>query len=399
MKMNMNIAVGILMGCLSLNPLSGIRLSAQTVDSTVADQPIINSPQGGGEKMLLAGEVFTIWQNNQVKGAPSTNTFGANPLGLMLMPLVKLNDRLFLDVQVAVTANPGPGGGANASLNEAIIYYKVAPDVNLFAGSFQPRWGLYEGILDDFTNRYCSSPVGMGLGAQTESGIGIQGGLQLGYSKLSYQLFVANGPQLTVDSTGAQNGVMTYGNYTDNNKNKAVGGSIGFLPFSNSSLEIGVSGQYTPKTGDAGTPFETINSTSYAVHLNYYHTFNPLMIRLQGQYEYTKTQDFNLYTNSSDTALLVPKFTNQMSGWYAGITFRLSGSQSIFLSNLELGGRLSQLTMPKDALWGGNPINQATVCLTYWFTWKTPLNIAYDVYTQSGSPNQTAVTVRGMWFF
>ncbi len=399
MKMNMNIAGGILLGGLLLNPLSSIRLSAQAVDSTAAEQPTVNSPQGGGEKMLLAGEVFTIWQNNHVHGLPSTNSFGADPLGLMLMPLIKLNDRFFIDVQMEVDANPCPGGGASANLNEAIIYYKVAPDVNLFAGSFQPRWGLYEGILDDFTNRYCSDPVGMGLGAQTESGIGIQGGIQAGYSKLSYQLYVANGPQLTVDSSGAQNGVLNYGNYTDNNRNKAIGGSIGFLPLSNSSLEIGASGQYTPKTGDAGTVFENISSTSYAVHLNYYRTFNPLMIRLQGQYEYTKTQDFNLYTNQSDTALLAPKFSNQLSGWCGGITFRLSGSQSIFLSNLELGSRLSQLTMPKDALWGRNPINQATVCLTYWFTWKTPLNIAYDIYTQSGSPTQTAITVRGMWFF
>ena len=71
----------------------------------------------------------------------------------------------------------------------------------------------------------------------------------------------------------------------------------------------------------------------------------------------------------------------------------------MFLSNLELGGRLSNLVMPKDAFWGGNPINQTTICLTYWMTWKAPINIAYDIYTQSGSPTQTALTVRGMWFF
>ena len=123
------------------------------------------------------------------------------------------------------------------------------------------------------------------------------------------------------------------------------------------------------------------------------------MVRVQGQYEYTKTDNFNLYTNSADTALLFPAFNNVMTGWYAGLTLRLSGASSRFLSNLELGGRLSQLTLPADALWGGKPMNQATICLTYWFTWKTPLNIAYDVYTQSGSPTQTALTVRGMWFF
>ena len=396
MKRNYRALAVLLIASLLLGSSIGMDTYAQT-DSTGAPTP--NKAKGGGEKILLAGEVFTMWSSNKVNGFPSTNSFGSDPLGLMLMPLVKISDKLFLDVQVAVAANPGPGGGASASLNEAIIYYRLAPAAYIFAGNFQPRWGLYEGILDDFTNRYCSSPIGMGIGAATESGIGIQGAFQAGYSKFNYQVYAANGPQLIVDSTGATNGQLDYGTYTDNNTNKTIGGSLGFLPFSNSCLEIGVSGQYTPKTGSAYTPFENISSMSFAAHLNYYHIFSPVMIRVQGQYEYTKTDNFNLYTNSADTALLFPKFNNVQSGWYAGLTLRLSGASSPFLSNLELGGRLSQLTLPADALWGGKPMNQATVCLTYWFTWKTPLNISYDVYTQSGSPTQTAINVRGMWFF
>ncbi|HVA97881.1 MAG TPA: hypothetical protein VNG53_03220 [Bacteroidia bacterium] len=371
---------------------------AQT-DTTATNQPeAANSPKGGTEKLFLAGEAFTIWQSSHVQGYPSTNSFGADPLGLMIMPLVKLNDRLFLDAQVAVAANP-IGGGAGVSLNELIISYKVLPGVYLFGGNFQPRWGLFEGILDDFTNRFCTDPVGMGLGAQTESGIGIQGGLQTGYSKINYQLYIANGPQLIVDSTGQQNGVLDYSNYTDNNKNKAIGGTIGYLPFSNSGLELDASGQYTAKTGGTGTVFENISSTSWAASLNYFHVFNPIMVRVIGQYENTQTQNYNLYTNETKTTLLVPSFNNQLSGWYAGMTFRASGSQSIFLSNLELGGRLGSLSLPNDAIWGGKPINQTTLCLTYWLTWKAPINIAYDIYTQAGSPNQNVITVRGMWYF
>ncbi len=395
MKTKKTLILLISLSLLSVGPVHKATAQTDSIGAVAS-----NSSQGGGEKMLLAGEIFTLWQNNKVAGYPSTNSFGADPLGLMLMPLVKLTDRLFLDVQVEVDANPAPGGGAGVNLNEAIIYYHVASGVNLFAGSFQPRSGLYEGILDDFTNRFGTDPVGMGIGVSTESGIGVQGAFQVGYSKLYYQLFAANGPQLIVDSSGAANGQLNYGNYTDNNTNKAFGGEIGFLPFSNSSLELGASGQYTPKTGDAGSAFENISNTTFAGFVNYYHTFNPLMIRLQGQYEYTQTQNFNLYTTSSDSTLLVPSFNNKYSGWYGGLTLRLSGSHNRFLSNLELGGRMGQLTLPKNALWGGsNPINQTTVCLTFWYTWKTPINIAYDIYTQSGSPTQTALTVRGMWFF
>lgn len=391
----------ILLTCLSLL-LTGLANKVQAQKDS-AEAVVPNSPQGGSEKMLLAGEIFTTWQNYKVQGLPSNNSFGTDPdypMGLMLMPLIKLNDRLFIDVQVQVEANPGPGGGASIGLNEAIIYYHLFSGVNVFAGNFQPRTGIYEGIMDDFTNRYATAPIGMGISTLTETGAGIQGGFQCGYSKLLYQLYVANGPQLVVDSTGATNGQLTYDNYTDNNTGKAIGGEIGLLPFSNSSLELGVSGQYTPTTGNAGSPLENISNTTFAGYVNYYHTFSPIMIRLQGQYEYSKTQGYNLYSNPSDDSIIVPEYNDQMSGWFGGVTFRLSGSSSPFISNLELGGRLSQLTLPQGTPWGANSsMNQTTICLTYWFTWKTPLNIAYDVYTQSGVPTQKVWTVRGMWFF
>jgi hypothetical protein len=122
------------------------------------------------------------------------------------------------------------------------------------------------------------------------------------------------------------------------------------------------------------------------------------MVRLQGQYEYSQTQGKNIYSNSSDTSILYPKFNDIESGAFLGATIRLSGSSSTFLSILELGGRIGQLTPPKNALWGGESTNQTTVCLTYWFTWKAPLSIAYDIYYNSGI--QTNIwTVRGMWFF
>ena len=192
---------------------------------------------------------------------------------------------------------------------------------------------------------------------------------------------------------------MSYSNYSVNNNNKAVGGELGLLPFSNSSLELGVSGQYKQKTGDAGSLFENASNTVLTGYLNYYHTFSPIMIRLQGQYEYSQTQlSNNIYSNPSDTSILVPKYNDIISGWFAGATLRLSGSSSPFLSNLELGGRVGQLTPPKDAQWGGESTDQTTVCLTYWFTWKAPLSLAYDIYNTSGVQYKV-FTVRGMWFF
>jgi len=370
---------------------------AQTDSTAPAPAPeVTNSPTGGSQKFLLAGKAGITWQS----GIPSVNNPALinsfNPISLMLMPLVKLNNRLFLDGQIEVGANPNPGGGAGININELILYYRVTPSLNVFFGNFSPKYGLYLGVLDDFTNRFCSSPVGMARGPQTQTGIGIQGGVQTGYSKINYQLYVSNGPQFQTDS--ANFGLQTYGNYTDNNKGKSIGGSFGWLPFSNSNLQLDVSGQYTAKSGDITTEFENISSFSWATDLNYYHVFSPVMLRVLAEYNYTQTDKHLVSSGDSvNTPFAYTNFSNQLSGWFVGSTLRASGSESTFLSNLELGARYGSYAPPKNAAWGGDPINQTTFVMTYWFTWKTPLNISYDLYR--GAINQDVVTVRTIYFF
>jgi hypothetical protein len=255
----------------------------------------------------------------------------------------------------------------------------------------------------------------MARGPQTQTGVGIQGGIQAGYSKFNYQLYVANGPQMVVDSTTQGNGNATgqlyYDNYIDNNKNRSIGGSIGFLPLSNSNLQIDVSGQMTGKVGDAGSSFENISSTSLAADVNYYHVFNPIMIRVLAEWNQTTTNTntfkYPWFLDSAKTMSLIPSFNNQLSGWFCGATIRASGSHKTFLSNLELGGRIGAYTPPKyigatsttPAPWGENAEQQTTICLTYWFTWKTPLNLAYDVLKMTNGPTVTMYTARFIYFF
>ncbi len=387
---------------------------AQQDSSTVAPAEIPNKAQGGGTKFLLAGKAQASWSQiaTQLQGTPNTSSHTFFPDAFMLMPLVKVNNRLFLDAQVEVDVNP-MGGGAAINLNEMIVYYRATPWLSVFGGNFSPKYGLYMGVMDDFTNRYCTDPIGMNRGPQTQTGIGIQGGIQAGYSKFNYQLYLSNGPQLVVDSSTHGNanatGSLNYGNYTDNNNNKAIGGSIGFLPLSNSNLQLDVSGQVAGKTGSLNSAYENISSYSLAADINYYHLFNPVMVRVQAEYNYTKTQQFNYpwFSDSSKSTLLVPGFNNQLSGWYAGITVRPSGIDNEIIRNLELGARLGAYTPPgyigatsnTPAPWGENAEQQTTICLTYWFTWKTPLNIAYDQLKMTNGPTITTYTARLIYFF
>ncbi len=394
---------GIILNGLCINPVF-----AQTDSSATAPAEVPNKARGGATKFLLAGKAEQSWTNVKTDGSPSSHTF--YPDALMLMPLVKLNDRLFLDAQFEI--DPNQTGGASINLAEMIVYYRACNALNIFAGNFSPKYGLYMGVMDDFTNRYGTGPIGMNRGPATQTGIGIQGGIQAGYTKFNYQFYIANGPQLLIDSTtqgnGNQTGKLNYDSYGDNNNNKAIGGSIGFLPLSNSNLQIDVSGQVAAKTGSLGSPFESVSSTSWAADLNYYHMFSPLMVRVQAEYNSTMTQNktYPWKSTTDSTKLLVPAFNNQQSGWFVGATLRLAGANNRVLSNFELGGRIGGYIPPQytglpttPAVWGENPEQQTTVCLTYWFTWKTPLNFSYDVVKMTNGPTVTSYTARLIYFF
>src|ERR1035437_10395717 len=93
----------ILIGVILL-PLFTTITSAQ--DSTQVEPP--NKGRGGATKFLLAGKAAMSWTNmitqTPVPGSPDVTTKSHTffPDAFMLMPLVKVNDRLFLDAQVEV---------------------------------------------------------------------------------------------------------------------------------------------------------------------------------------------------------------------------------------------------------------------------------------------------------
>ncbi len=349
--------------------------------------PFVNSPAGGAKKFMLPGSAVAMHQFINTQGSGSTHSF--SPIGIMMMPLVKI-DNLLLDCGVNFGMNPD--GSMNAGLVELIVYYKVTPWLSVFAGNFPPHYGVYSGILDDFTNRFGTgvAPVGMGHGVQGQNGVGIQGGVQAGYSKFTYQLYMANGPQLIVDTvtvgSNNQTGKMDYGTIIDNNKNKSFGGHIGFLPLSNSNLEVTASGQYTPETGLEGTNYQKVKCAAWALGLNYFHLFNPMMVRVIAEYNQINTGDASYMDPETHQYYT---FKNQETGWFAGATVRAAGSHSWLLKNMEFAGRVGAYTPPKSgALWGGTPTNQTTFCLTEYLKWDIPLSFEYDIITQSGAPTQ-----------
>jgi len=361
-----------------------------------AQDEVVNSPNGGSEKMMVPGYAVTMYQYSNTPGTIPTHNF--SPVGIAAFPIVKYNDRLFLDCAVTMGANSD--GSATAGIGELVGFYKINDYMTAFLGNFSPHFGVYLGILDDFTNRFGTgvSPVGMGHGLANQNGVGIQGGIQAGYSKFTYQLYAANGPQLVLDSStigaGNSTGMLDYGPYFDNNRNKSVGWHVGFLPFSNSSLELTFSGEYVPKSGASGDPnFETINATSMAFGLNYYHIFNPIMLRLIGEYNSIRVSNYQYQWLKDSTGTVLPAYDNKQNGWFAGITLRATGSQNNFIKNLEFAGRVGAYNPPKDAPWGGAMTNQTTLTITYYLTWAIPFSFEYDTLTQNGVTQKIFSTI------
>jgi len=363
-----------------------------TINAQAQDAATPNSPNPGSMNFLLTGAGSAMFA-----ASSDGNTF--TPMALMVMPLTKINDRLFLESGLKFEVVDGDVGIGIEVLN---LHYKVTPWLTAHFGKFPASWG---NVLDmfggGFVSRFPSTPIGLsddGLAPTDQVGFGLQAGLQTGKSKMLYDIYVANGPKLTVDSTGADmTGHMSYEGLMDNNKNKAIGGKIGWLPFSNSSLQIDAFGQYAGKTGDAGSPYENVASTSYGVDLNFYKTFGPMMLRIMGQYEATQT-DNQTYGMIEDTSITTYTFDNKGSSWYVAGTLSPTGSQSKFISNLELGARYVNYAPPKKAPWGGDPSTQLTLAVNYWLTWSSQLSFGYDVLNEGGKKSNE-FTVRGIYKF
>jgi hypothetical protein len=356
-----------------------------------------NSPNGGSQSFLLAGEAESIFSASK-----DGNSF--EPLVLVLMPLARINDRLFLESGLKMEMDDG--GDFTFGLEALNLHYRINPWLTFHFGKFAAPWGnVLDMFGEGFVSRFPVSPIGLsddGMAPTDQVGLGFQGGIQAGNTKLLYDLYLSNGPQLIVDdgsAGGEENltGHMSYESLVDNNKNKAIGGKIGILPFPNSSLQVDAFAQTAAKTGDTGSEYEGVSSTSYGFDLNYYKTFDPILVRVMGQFESTKT-DNQTYSLATDTTSVDYTFDNTGNSWYLAATLRPTGSKNTFLSNLELGARYVTYSPPEYALWGGDKVTQLTIGLTYWLTWSSQVNFGYDIIKE-GDETSNLFIVRGVYKF
>jgi hypothetical protein len=222
--------------------------------------------------------------------------------------------------------------------------------------------------------------------AGSDFGVEIEGGLPLGNMKWSYDLALSNGFQLNNDGTFSSVGISA------TNNGKTVTGRLGLLPFSNSCMEIGVSGMYGSLATPAGATFSNTDPTNTngpyismaGVDFNFVHNYNPIQLNVKAQYSMaavTKMNYLDTATSSNYT------FTNTTSTYFAQASIRPSKSNNKVLKNLELAYRYVNYTSPKQSTWGQN-YTESDIALDYWLSWRTVLKVGYEMIKSDGTTSQ-----------
>jgi hypothetical protein len=354
--------------------LCGGFLNAQSIGDTNAVAPAPQPNKNGINN-------FAVFGNAEMTYFKDKNNSQFGEVNFKPIFLWKISDKLFVEAEPEFETG---GGSLDIGLEYANMVYIVNPYLTLHAGRFLPKFGAYRGRMGEgFINRFSTAPIGFGdggIGAMNEVGVGAQGGFGVGDSKINYELYIANGPQILTDPENT--GQFDYEAYAGNNNAKAVGGRIGILPLTNSSLEIAYSFQTKSKTGAVGTRYENVGVNMQAVDLNYWGHLLALKsdVRIIAEWKHQKVDNAVYYKADSTTYT----FNNSPSAYYIAATIRPAHLHSNFLRNLELAGRYSEFTRPDEAPWGGKT-NQFAMSLDYWLKWNTVLKLTYQ--TQKNTDN------------
>jgi hypothetical protein len=256
--------------------------------------------------------------------------------------------------------------GGQLGVNWAAVSYFIMPGLIARAGYLVLPFGAYnKRLAAGWINKLASDPEG--VAGATDYAVEVEGGFQAGSMKWNYDLALSNGNHLLPDGTFESVGIA------DNNKNKTITGRIGWLPLSNSSLELGVSAM-TGKVGDAGSNTENVKAKLYALDLNLVENIKPFQLNIKGQYSVANV-DHADFINPTDSSIY--SFDNHTTTGYIMAALRPMFSKNDIIKNFEVAARYGNYTTPANSLWGTKD-NSFAVGLNYWLSWRTVIKFTYE---------------------
>jgi hypothetical protein len=246
-------------------------------------------------------------------------------------------------------------------VNWAAISYFLKPNLIIRGGYFVLPFGIYsKKLAAGWINKVATDPIGLPTGQ--DYGFGISGGLHLHNMKWNYDLSVTNGLQLMADGT------LSSVNLGANARNKTFTGRLGLLPFSDNSLEIGVSGM-TGGVDNAQNLYGNARANLYAFDFNYVKNYFPFQVNVKSQYNVVDVVNLDPATFA---------YNNHSTSGYGQFSLRPVSAENQFIKNLELAFRYGTYQTPANYTWGSNT-TQIDYGLNYWINWRTVLRVTYEI--------------------
>jgi hypothetical protein len=269
--------------------------------------------------------------------------------------------------------------GDQLGVNWADISYFAAPGLIIRGGYLVLPFGTYsKRLAAGWINKLATDPEGVAdVPPLSDYGVEVEGGFQAGIMKWSYDVAVSNGMQLN------QDGTLQNANLSATNNNKNFSGRIGWLPFANSSLELGLSGM-TGKLGDPGSKFENAKSNMFAIDLNLVENINPFQLNIKGQYNIIDISQSD-YINPNDSSGY--SFSNRTTTGYIMAALRPVLSSNNFIKNCELAVRYGNYTTPQNSLIGMKD-NSFAIGLNYWISWRTVVHLTYETIKSTSTVSE-----------
>lgn len=343
------------------------------IDSLV--QSKVQAAVARDSKFLISGYTSVTARFSKVQSSFSN-------IGLVPILLWKPNKNILVESELEISL---AGRETNLELGYADVSFFLNKYLTVRAGKFISPFGIFQDRLHpSWINKLPTFPVGtgedkLGVGPTSEVGIDFRGAVPLGPSKMNYSIFLANGAQLITDPTDpSKQGTLTYGNSEAISKKLTVGGRVGFLPLSNSSLEVGFSYR-NGNVGDKNSAFKTVGTQIYALDLTYVKQLDFIKGLFDVKAQWNKANvDKAEYIDAGDsTGNTTYTFDNKRSSFFAQAAYRPTMSQSKFLKKTEIVFRYAGFT-PPDGAQDLNKIKQYTYGLNYWINWRTAVKLAYQ---------------------
>ncbi len=361
--------------CTTITTIFFLTANAQDYNKSALDS-MLNEPEK--KEYTNTGFLLTGYTNASFISEGKNNSFG--DVGFSPIFLWRPAKHFFFEGELEMGFENGQlainleYANINCVLNRYVAFRfgRFLTPFGAFQPSYHPSW----------INKIPVAPLGFGhdgVGPSSEIGLDLTGGIPIGSSKLNYNVYVSNGPTLNLgEEEPGEEGNLMYENYADNNKNKAIGGRIGFLPFLNSCSEFGASVQ-SAKPGATGGEYERINALMYAFDFNYIKQIDFLKgtIDAKAQWNFVNVDNATYPDHDDTTGTATYTYNNKRDVYYAQFAYRPTMSKNKVIKNFEGVVRYSALNLP-DGAKENKDITQLILGLNYWANWRTVVKAAYQ---------------------